>query len=127
MIHFLEQLVSSLWNRLQGRQRRGGKECTGMTTLGFRVAEEQVTKRRVGLSQTRRTMHQALLGKTGTGKSSLLKYLCLQDIEAGRGFVYFDLHGDATPFLLRAIAAQEWKPSALSESDPLVPGRSDPG
>jgi hypothetical protein len=109
MIHFLEQLVSSLWNRLQGRRRRGGKECTGMTTLGFRVAEEQVTKRRVGLSQTRRTMHQALLGKTGTGKSSLLKYLCLQDIEAGRGFVYFDLHGDATPFLLRAIAAQEWK------------------
>ena len=109
MIHFLEQLVSSLWNRLQGRRRRGGKECTGMTTLGFRVAEEQVTKRRVGLSQTRRTMHQALLGKTGAGKSSLLKYLCLQDIEAGRGFVYFDLHGDATPFLLRAIAAQEWK------------------
>jgi len=63
----------------------------------------------VSLSQTRRTMHLALLGKTGTGKSSLLKYLCLQDIEAGRGFVYFDLHGDATPFLLRAIAAQEWK------------------
>lgn len=54
-------------------------------------------------------MHLALLGKTGTGKSSLLKYLCLQDIEAGRGFVYFDLHGDATPFILRAIAAQEWK------------------
>lgn len=80
-----------------------------MTTLGFRVAEEQVTKRPVGLSQTRRTMHLALLGKTGTGKSSLLKYLCLQDIEAGRGFVYFDLHGDATPFILRAIAAQEWK------------------
>jgi hypothetical protein len=109
MIHFLEQFVSSLWNRLQGRRRRGGKECNGMTTLGFRVAEEQVTKRRVGLSQTRRTMHQALLGKTGTGKSSLLKYSCLQDIEAGRGFIYFDLHGDATPFLLRAIAAQEWK------------------
>jgi guanylate kinase len=53
-----------------------------MTTLGFRVVEEQVTKRRVGLSQTRRTMHLALLGKTGTGKSSLLKYLCLEDIEA---------------------------------------------
>jgi hypothetical protein len=109
MIQFLEQFVSTIWNRWQGRRRRGQKECTGMTTLGLRVTEEQVTTRRVGLSQTRRTMHQALLGKTGTGKSSLLKYLCLQDIEAGRGFLFYDLHGDATPFLLRAIAAQEWK------------------
>src|ERR1035441_5308945 len=32
-----------------------------------------------------------------------------QDIAAGRGFLYFDLHGDARPFLLQAIAAHEWK------------------
>lgn len=109
MIHFLEQLLTSLWNLLQGRRRRGQKECNSSIALGFRVADEQVTRRSVGLSPTRRTMHIALLGKTGSGKSSLLKYLCIQDIEAGRGFVFFDLHGDATPFLLRAIAAREWK------------------
>jgi hypothetical protein len=80
-----------------------------MTALGARVTEEQVTNRKVGISQTRRTMHVALLGKTGSGKSSLLKFLCLQDIEAGRGFLFFDLHGDATPFLLQAIAAEEWR------------------
>jgi len=126
VIHFLEQLVISLWNRLQGRRRRKGKDCTGMTTLGLRVAEEQVTKRPVGLSQTRRTMHLALLGKTGTGKSSLLKYLCLQDIQAGRGFVYFDLHGDATPFLLRAIAAQEWKQQEHLSDKLIVISPADP-
>jgi hypothetical protein len=108
MMHYFEELVSSLWNRLQGR-RQARKEAGGSVTLGFQVADGVETRRRVGLSPTRRTMHIALLGKTGTGKSSLLKYLCLQDIEAGRGFVYFDLHGDATPFLLRAIAAREWK------------------
>lgn len=108
MIRFLEQLAITLWNRLHGR-RQARKETGGMIALGFQVADEQTTRRRVGLSATRRTMHIALLGKTGTGKSSLLKHLCLQDIEAGRGFVYFDLHGDATPFLLRAIAAREWK------------------
>ena len=108
MLHFLEQLIITFWNRLQGGRKRAQKIATGIT-LGFLVAEEQVTRRHVGLTSTRRTMHMALLGKTGSGKSSLLKYLCLQDIEAGRGFVYFDLHGDATPFLLRAIAAEEWK------------------
>jgi hypothetical protein len=36
-----------------------------------------------------------------------VKYMSQQDIEADRGFVYFDLHGDATPFLLRTIAARE--------------------
>jgi hypothetical protein len=108
MIRFFEQLVSSLWNRLHGR-RQTRKESGSTTTLGLIVADEQVTQRKLGISQTRRTMHVAILGKTGTGKSSQIKYLCLQDIEAGRGFVYFDLHGDATPFLLRAIAAREWK------------------
>jgi len=54
-------------------------------------------------------MHVAVIGKSGTGKSSLLKYMAQQDIEADRGFVYFDLHGDATPFLLRSIAAKERK------------------
>jgi hypothetical protein len=52
-------------------------------------------------------MHIAVLGKSGSGKSSLLKYMSQQDIEADRGFVYFDLHGDATPFLLRTIATRE--------------------
>jgi DNA helicase HerA-like ATPase len=106
MMRFIEQLVSSLWNRLHGRRR---KETGNGISLGVRVADDEVSRRRVELGATRRTMHVALLGKTGTGKSFLLKHLCLQDIEAGRGFVYFDLHGDATPFLLRAIAAREWK------------------
>jgi len=52
-------------------------------------------------------MHIAVLGKTGTGKSSFLRYLMLQDIEAERGFLCFDLHGDLTPFLLQAISARE--------------------
>lgn len=52
-------------------------------------------------------MHIAVLGKTGTGKSSLLRHMIAQDIEADRGFVTFDLHGDQTPFLLRVINARE--------------------
>ncbi|MGH7936599.1 MAG: type IV secretory system conjugative DNA transfer family protein, partial [Chthoniobacterales bacterium] len=48
-----------------------------------------------------------VLGKTGSGKSFLLRHFAQQDIAAGRGFVYFDLHGDATSFLAASIAARE--------------------
>jgi len=77
--------------------------------LGVRAIDGEPTRRRVFLSAAQRTMHVAVIGKSGSGKSSLLKYMSQQDIEAGRGFVYFDLHGDATPFLLRSIAARERK------------------
>ena len=107
MINFIEKLVISIWNRIQGR-RTVKPEGHGVT-LGYQVVEETVTERRLSLSQTRRTMHIAVLGKTGSGKSSLLRFMAQQDIEAGRGLIYFDLHGDATPFLLGVIAAQEAK------------------
>ena len=61
----------------------------------------------VEIPHNRRAEHLAVLGKTGTGKSFLLRCLALQDIQAGRGFVFFDLHGDATPFLLGTIADRE--------------------
>jgi len=107
MIHVLEKLFAAIWNRLRGRRRGAWSEERGSLDLGFRVVDGQVTKRHVGLSNMRRTMHIAVLGKTGTGKSSLLRYLSEQDIEADRGFAYFDLHGDATPDLLRTINARE--------------------
>ncbi len=105
MLDFIEKLAASLWNRTQGRHRV--KADGHGVTLGFYVVEEAVTNRRVSLSDIRRTMHIAVLGKTGSGKSSLLRFLAKQDIEAGRGILYFDQHGDAAPFLLGVIATRE--------------------
>jgi hypothetical protein len=85
---------------------RRGREFSFLT-LGVRVIDDEVTRRPFVLNALTRMMHVAALGKSGSGKSSLLKYMSQQDIEADRGFVYFDLHGDATPFLLRTIAAPE--------------------
>jgi predicted ATPase len=109
MLEFIEHLVIAVWNRLQGRRERGPKAYSGATVLGNRVVDEEVSKRPVGVSLARRTTHVVVVGKTGTGKSSLLKHLCLQDIQADRGFFVLDLHGDTTPFLLEAIAAEEWR------------------
>jgi hypothetical protein len=103
---FFEQLIAKLWNRLQGRGR-GTRHETRNLDLGSRVVDGQVTRSHVGLSNARRAMHLAALGRTGTGKSFFLRYLMSQDLEALRGLLCFDLHGDLTPFLLRAISALE--------------------
>jgi hypothetical protein len=105
MTFFYEKLIALIWNRVASR--RLAERHDHDLDLGFRITDEEITRRRVGLQQSKRAEHIAILGKTGTGKSSLLRYLCLQDIEAGRGFVFFDLHGDATPFLLSAVAREE--------------------
>src|SRR5437899_5094041 len=106
MITFLEKLIAGIWNRL--RKRGGGvREERGTLDLGFRVMDGQVAKRHFQLSNSRRTMHIAVLGKTGSGKSYAMRHAAEQDIEAGRGFVFFDFHGDAIPFLLRTINRKE--------------------
>jgi hypothetical protein len=75
--------------------------------VGLQVHDEQATRLHLTIPNNRRAEHIGILGKTGTGKSSLLRFLLKQDIEAGRGFACFDLHGDLTAFLLGTIAAQE--------------------
>jgi energy-coupling factor transporter ATP-binding protein EcfA2 len=105
MFRFFAQFIRALKNRFQ-KSGNGARE-DGRLDLGFRVIDGELTRRRVTLTNARRSMHMAVLGKTGSGKSSFLRHLSAQDIEAGRGFVYFDLHGDATPFLLRTVSTLE--------------------
>lgn len=57
----------------------------------------------VHLSVSDRRAHLHIVGKTGTGKSTLLRNLLLQDIEAGRGLALIDPHGDLALSLLDAI------------------------
>ncbi|MGD0214908.1 MAG: DUF87 domain-containing protein, partial [Terriglobales bacterium] len=106
MIRFLEQLIAGMWNRL-ARRRRGARFEGGSLDLGFRVVDDETTKRHVTLTTQERMRHVIVLGKTGSGKSYLLRHMSQQDIAKDRGFIYFDLHGDATPFRMQAINARE--------------------
>jgi hypothetical protein len=47
-----------------------------------------------GIRRADRRSHMYVIGKTGTGKSTLLKTLMAQDIAAGEGLALFDPHGD---------------------------------
>jgi hypothetical protein len=50
-----------------------------------------------------RRQHLYTLGKSGTGKTTLLRNLILQDIEAGRGVGVIDPHGDLAQDILNYI------------------------
>src|SRR5438552_19137453 len=51
-------------------------------------------RRIFGIKQADRRAHLYLIGKTGTGKSTLLENLARQDIRAGNGLALLDPHGD---------------------------------
>jgi energy-coupling factor transporter ATP-binding protein EcfA2 len=106
LIRFFEQRIAAIWNRLIGR-RREARFQGGSLDLGFRVVDDETTKRHVTLTSQDRMRHVVVLGKTGSGKSYLLRHMSQQDVEKDRGFIYFDLHGDATPFLMQTINARE--------------------
>jgi hypothetical protein len=55
------------------------------------------------LSRADRRHHMYAIGKSGTGKTTLLRNLILQDIEAGRGVGVIDPHGDLAFDLLEHI------------------------
>ena len=99
-------LIARFFNRITDRRRRHAPVARGLD-LGARLVDGESVQGRVQIPHNRRAEHIAVLGKTGSGKSSLLKSLAKQDIEAGRGFVNIDQHGDTTPFLLGAIADHE--------------------
>jgi hypothetical protein len=59
-----------------------------------------------GLFGIDRRQHCYVIGQTGTGKTTLLRNLIVQDIEAGRGALVLDPHGDLAEELLDFIPPQ---------------------
>jgi Type IV secretion-system coupling protein DNA-binding domain len=57
----------------------------------------------VGISPSDRRQHMYVVGASGTGKTTLLRNLILQDIEHGHGVGVIDPHGDLAIDLLDAI------------------------
>ncbi|MFO0705193.1 MAG: type IV secretion system DNA-binding domain-containing protein [Candidatus Andersenbacteria bacterium] len=60
-------------------------------------------KRPFMLPREDRRRHMYIVGKTGTGKTTLLKNMIREDIEAGEGVAFLDPHGDAVEEILQTI------------------------
>jgi len=57
-------------------------------------------KRKFGIKQKNRRGHIYIIGKTGTGKSSLMGNMIISDLEQGSGLALIDPHGDLAATLL---------------------------
>jgi len=75
-----------------------------------------------GIKQDDRLSHFYVIGKTGTGKTTLLETLARGDIDAGRGFALIDPHGDLAERV--AAYAREVRPDDLRYLD--VPDPDQP-
>jgi type IV secretory pathway TraG/TraD family ATPase VirD4 len=79
-------------------------------------------RRIFGIKTEDRFAHVHVIGKTGTGKSTLLETMVLQDIELGHGLALIDPHGDLVERVAaRVPAGRQPDVIYLNAADPKQP------
>jgi len=69
--------------------------------LGKNIFQREEKEIRI-LDEDRRR-HIYIIGQTGTGKTSLMRNMFVQDVAAGKGVCYIDPHGDTAEYLMGLI------------------------
>ncbi len=79
-------------------------------------------RREFGIRCEDRFSHIYVIGKTGTGKSTLLETMALQDLERSNGFALIDPHGDLVERIVARIPASRQDDVVyLNAADPSQP------
>lgn len=105
-------VVSSKLRQYTGKTKKAPKEVQNHSfELGTNIHLGQETP--VTLSTQHRLRHMHLIGATGTGKSSLLHKLIIQDIIQGTGLTVLDPHGDLIDKVIRYIPEERLKDVVL--------------
>ena len=87
----------------QGQRTKAAPVSAMGHKLFLGTNEHDGDARRVSLSTEERLRHTYMIGASGTGKSTLLLSMAMQDIEAGNGFAVLDPHGDLIEDILTRI------------------------
>lgn len=104
IFHFPDQksIPTSQLERQASKQVDGPRNISDKgLMLGYNVFRG--TKKRINLDPEDRRRHVYAVGQTGTGKSTLLKNMALQDMLNGEGFAFIDPHGDVAEELLSMV------------------------
>ena len=95
-----------------------------VTSLG--IAHHRYTPQPFGIKEADRRLHLYVIGQTGTGKTTLLQNLAVQDAWAKRNFILIDPHGDMAEALHAALgdACLYWNvadPASPYGYNPIAP------
>lgn len=72
----------------------------------FATTNGRPPHRTFGIKQADRLSHMYVIGKTGTGKTTLLETLAIQDMACGRGVTVIDPHGDLAERLVAKVPSR---------------------
>lgn len=86
-------------------------------TIG--INKHHGTETLIGLTKSERERHQFVVGGTGSGKTTMLKYQIVQDIQNGKGVAIVDPHGDLAEELLEYIPKDREKDLIYLNPDDL--------
>jgi len=104
IFHFPDQksIPTSQLERQASKQVDGPRNISDRgLMLGYNLFRG--TKKRINLDPEDRRRHVYAVGQTGTGKSTLLENMALQDMLNGEGFAFIDPHGDTAERLLAMV------------------------
>lgn len=91
------------------------------SVTGIGALNHRSDRRRFGIKVEDRFLHTYVIGKTGTGKSTLLGNMATQDLAVGKGFALIDPHGDLVEHLHRMAADLGRGVIYLNATDPNQP------
>ena len=75
----------------------------------FAITDYRDIRKRFGIKNKNREGHMYIIGKTGTGKSTLIENMVISDIKKGKGLALIDPHGDLAEDVLRFIPKRRIK------------------
>lgn len=104
LFHFPDQsnVPTSQLSRQASKQVDGPRNMPDKgLLLGYNIFRD--VKKPVRLDLQDRQRHMYVVGQTGTGKSTFLENLALQDMLNGNGFAFVDPHGDTAEKLLSMV------------------------
>ncbi|MBI1871904.1 type IV secretion system DNA-binding domain-containing protein, partial [Candidatus Collierbacteria bacterium] len=88
------------WLNAKSAPATGGFPSSGLF-LGRSIYRGQ--ERPIYISEEDRMRHMYIIGRTGTGKTELLKTMIIQDMRAGKGLCFLEPHGDGIEELLELV------------------------